>query len=202
MRTALLLIFLLGSGVAHCQSISCNEAATMVEKLICGNKELAEMAGIVDEFHIEKYDEDGNTLPDPVHQKWITSLRSCATASCLKRSFEKRITELTCSGRSLGTARGNGICSDFSLKDLNRRLVELENRYAQLIESTNTNVAHAKTSFATDRKVWRRYRCAHCASYGAVTGGTDGWVNAWQAQCEVEETKARIALLTRQLKAR
>ena len=52
---------------------------------------------------------------------------------------------------------------------------------------------------ATERKVWKEYRDAQCAFYGATEGGSDGWKNAFSGLCALDETQKRVTRLNKEL---
>ena len=196
-----LLMLLLGS--AHAASFDCAKAATQVERLICKDDELSQLDETLSEtFALETEREAVAPRLTSAQRAWLTARNRCPNAQCVKQRYEERISELACDkdSRMAGSAIGSNLCSSFQLRLLEMQLTPLlETRAKQVLQSSN-NPEYAKRVLAEEEKAWREYRRANCALHGETEGGSDGWKNAFAGFCEIDETKKRIADLTKEAK--
>lgn len=201
------LVVTIGLAVASTQSgaasFDCKKASTGVEKMICSNAGLSELDDILSQvFQAETEEPDAAPKIRTSQKSWLVQRDTCTTVSCIESQYEQRIAALACSpqSRSAGSAVNSIQCTSYSIGVAERALLSLEDRYLQQTATESNNPEYLRGVFATERKVWKEYRDAQCALYGATEGGSDGWKNAFTGLCALDETKKRIVRLTKELK--
>ena len=104
-----------------------------------------------------------------------------------------------CRKSNLGTSRGAGACSDARLREAERKLVLLENRYRSKGTAASGNREYTGKLFSEEEQSWRAYRNAKCAVQGDMEGGEDAWKNVWTLHCRLAETEMRSKALRKSL---
>lgn len=194
----LLLALFASMGSAGAASFDCSKAATLVERTICTNDELSKLDDAMGEaFESEVAQESRAQKLKTSQRAWVAIRNRCTDATCLIQRYEERIAELACDkdNHRLGSAIGNGQCSHFQLRILERQLQPLLEARAREVLDASNNIEDSKTVLAEEDRAWRVYRDAQCSLYGATEGGSDGWKNAFAGHCAVNETKKRIESL-------
>lgn len=203
-RLFLLLALLILASASQSASFDCGKASSRVERLVCTNKDISALDDSLSELYSAEVERDEIVGLRASQKKWLANRNACADVFCVTSHYERRIAELSCDPKSqmAGSAIGSNQCSTFSLRDLDRELVALEERYGKKVADETNNPEYTKRTFTAEQKAWRGYRAAQCDFYGATEGGSDGWKNAFAGICEVDETKKRIARLKNELGAK
>ncbi len=205
MRTLLLIAGFLVAPLASGASFDCAKAIAPVEKMICSDKDLSALDDTLSEiFSLETGSGAENGRLRTSQRGWLTGRNSCKDSVCIKQHYEKRIAELSCSPQSrlAGSAIGTLQCTNFSMRIVEQELTQLEERYGKKASEESNNPEYTKRTLDEEKKVWRDYRSAQCALYGAMEGGSDGWKNAFASTCELDETTKRLARLRRDIKTK
>jgi uncharacterized protein len=197
----LLLALLLLPTASQSTSFDCGKASSRVERLVCTSKDLSALDDSLSELYSAEVEREQIVGLRASQKKWLANRNACEDAPCVTSYYERRIAELSCDPKSqmAGSAIGSNQCSYFSLRELDRQLAALEERYGKKVAEETNNPEYTKSTFAAEQKAWRSYRSAQCDFYGAIEGGADGWKNAFAGICEVDETKKRIARLKTEL---
>jgi uncharacterized protein len=200
----LLFALLLLPTASQSASFDCGKASSRVERLICTNKEISALDDSLSELYSAEVERKEIVDLRASQKKWLANRNACVDVLCVTSHYERRIAELACDpkGQMAGSAIGSNQCSYFSLRDLDRELVVLEDRYGKKVAEASNNPEYTKRTFAAEQKAWRDYRSMQCEFNGAMEGGSDGWKNAFAGICEVHETRKRIARLKNELDAR
>lgn len=201
MRHLLLIAALLGTPLAEAASFDCTKASTPAERLICADKDLSSLDDtLADVFSMEAESGAEATRLRTSQRAWLAARNACPDGACLKQQYERRIADLSCNpqSRMAGSAIGSNQCAYFSLRIVEQELSQVEERYGKRIAEESNNPEYTQRMLVEEQKVWRAYRSAQCALYGATEGGSDGWKNAYAGMCELDETRKRLARLKRE----
>jgi uncharacterized protein len=198
MRYHPIVLLALFSTLAHSASFDCKKASAPVERLICSDQDLSALDNTMAElFTLEVESTEASTAMKKAQKTWLSARNTCRYVECAKLQYEARLQVLSCDpqGRFTGSAIGSSRCSYYSLRALDRELIGVEAGYSTRISAESNNPEYTKKTALAEQQLWRQYRAAQCALYGATEGGLDGWKNAFAGMCEVDETEKRIARL-------
>jgi uncharacterized protein YecT (DUF1311 family) len=197
------LFILLLTPFAQAASFDCTKANTLVEKTICGDRTLSELDKTLAEVYAnEVARESESTRVKSAQRNWLIKRDTCTTNSCIEQSYESRLAEMFCDGKTMGSGSGNNSakCSYYSVQLANRELQPLEELSLKSVLKDSNNPKYLTDTFYAENKAWREYRRASCALYGATEGGLDIWKTAFALGCEFKETQTRIKRLKAELK--
>lgn len=193
------------ASTAQAASFDCSKATSLIEQKICASKHLSWLDKTVSEtYETELSREDAASSIRSAQRIWLASRNRCADSICLETRYEERISALACDkqSRMAGSAIGFNLCTSMQTSLADRSLALLQERWMNKIIGSSNNPSNAKELVLAEAQAWRNYRDAQCALYGETEGGSDGWKNAWAGGCGLEETKKRLAYLTKQVETK
>ena len=92
-------------GTTHAVSFDCSKATTKIEKIICGDNELSKLDDqLSSAYKISLQEESDADAIRHDQKEWMKARNACQDVACIKRVYEKRISDLTLISNSQNVA--------------------------------------------------------------------------------------------------
>ena len=185
------LVFVAGSSNSHAAGFDCGRAKTDIEKLICSDKELAELDALLansyKEARLSGRDDPAKIASD--ERLWLKNIRDkCTTAACLRPAYKERIKVLDGAVASFDCSMANSkteymICSDDVLRKGDRSVAWA---YRSLKESSGE-----PNKIIAEQKEWLLEVRDKCTNIQCMSAAFDA------RKAELDKQREDLVALTR-----